>query len=85
MSRHKIASANGACANRGNRDIILREDQREFAAAVKSKNRADKKALAFDTTELGDDLHVSGRFARAAGKPVVGYGRRNPNARRPRR
>jgi RNA-binding protein NOB1 len=79
-NRGSVYSIPETKGGRHSNDLILREDQREYAKVLQLKKRVDKKALNYD---IGVDSLVafSGNASRlsAAGAPVIGFGRRNPN------
>ncbi|KAF8988715.1 Nin1 binding protein [Haplosporangium bisporale] len=64
---------------RRNNDLILREDQREFELSMKFQRR-QKKIDAFDPDYVPRLLEGQIDSRNPFGAPVVGYGKRNPNA-----
>ncbi|KAJ2998687.1 Nin1 binding protein [Globomyces sp. JEL0801] len=62
-------------------NLILREDQSEHQKALQVKKRLDKKALSQDVS-MNDLLAFGQPGARlsSTGNPVIGHGRKNPNA-----
>ncbi|KAF9292648.1 Nin1 binding protein [Mortierella alpina] len=64
---------------RKNNDLILREDQREFELSMKFQRR-QKKIDAFDPDYVPRLLEGQIDVRNPFGAPVIGYGKRNPNA-----
>ncbi|KAF9410715.1 Nin1 binding protein [Podila epigama] len=64
---------------RRNNDLILREDQREFELSMKFQRR-QKKIDAFDPDYVPRLLEGQIDSRNPFGAPVIGYGKRNPNA-----
>ncbi|KAF9108075.1 Nin1 binding protein [Mortierella sp. AM989] len=64
---------------RKNNDLILREDQREYELSLKFQRR-QKKIDAFDPDYAPRLLEGQIDVRNPFGAPVVGYGKRNPNA-----
>ncbi|KAG0256838.1 Nin1 binding protein [Mortierella polycephala] len=64
---------------RKNNDLILREDQREYELSMKFQRR-QKKIDAFDPDYVPRLLEGQIDVRNPFGAPVIGYGKRNPNA-----
>ncbi|KAF9578106.1 Nin1 binding protein [Lunasporangiospora selenospora] len=64
---------------RRNNDLILREDQREYELA-KNYQRRQKKVDAFDPDYVPRLLEGQIDTRNPFGAPIIGYGKRNPNA-----
>ncbi|KAF8983938.1 Nin1 binding protein [Entomortierella lignicola] len=64
---------------RKNNDLILREDQREYELSLKFQRR-QKKIDAFDPDYAPRLLEGQIDVRNPFGAPVIGYGKRNPNA-----
>ncbi|KAF9917266.1 Nin1 binding protein [Linnemannia zychae] len=64
---------------RKNNDLILREDQREYELSMKFQRR-QKKIDAFDPDYVPRLLEGQIDARNPFGAPVIGYGKRNPNA-----
>ncbi|KAF9398529.1 Nin1 binding protein [Mortierella sp. AD011] len=64
---------------RKNNDLILREDQREYELSLKFQRR-QKKIDAFDPDYAPRLLEGQIDSRNPFGAPVIGYGKRNPNA-----
>ncbi|KAI1299521.1 Nin1 binding protein [Mortierella claussenii] len=64
---------------RKNNDLILREDQREYELSMKFQRR-QKKVDAFDPDYAPRLLEGQIDVRNPFGAPVIGYGKRNPNA-----
>ncbi|KAG0240792.1 Nin1 binding protein [Actinomortierella wolfii] len=64
---------------RRNNDLILREDQREYELSMKFQRR-QKKIDAFDPDYTPRLLEGQIDSRNPFGAPIIGYGKRNPNA-----
>ncbi|KAJ3066238.1 Nin1 binding protein [Podochytrium sp. JEL0797] len=82
-SKFSIPTPKGGHAGKSGGDMILREDQKEFIAAKKSQRVMQKKADYMDV----DYVHFAENSSRGGvfGAPVVGHGKKNPNAGKGRR
>ena len=64
---------------RKNNDLILKEDQHEYELSMKFQRR-QKKIDAFDPDYVPRLLEGQIDVRNPFGAPVIGYGKRNPNA-----
>ncbi|KAI9344298.1 Nin one binding Zn-ribbon like-domain-containing protein [Obelidium mucronatum] len=83
-TKYSIPTPKGGHAGKTGGDMILREDQKEFQAAVRSQRIAQKKADYLDV----DYVHFAETNSRGGGGfggPVVGHGKKNPNSGKGRR
>lgn len=85
-NRGTVFSIPAPKGGRKSTELILREDQKEHQKALKMQKRYEKKVLNQDTLNLESMLFgEAGARLNAAAKPVIGYGRKNPNANKGRR
>lgn len=83
-NRGTVYSIPATKGGRNANNLILREDQNEHHKALMLKKRFEKKSLNHDA-DIDSFLLFGAKQLTAAGNPVIGYGRKNPNEVRGRR
>ncbi|KAJ3018207.1 UNVERIFIED_CONTAM: Nin1 binding protein [Siphonaria sp. JEL0065] len=92
-TQYAIPTPKGGHAGKTGGDMILREDQKEFQAALRSQRIAAKKVDYLDQDYIhfaessggGRSTGSGGRNNASFGGPVVGHGKKNPNSGKGRR
>ena len=83
-NRGTVYSIPAPKGGRHSNDLILREDQNEHQKALRLKKIYEKRALNRDLDIESLTMFGSAQI-NAAGAPIIGYGRKNPNEVRGRR